>query len=275
MGWLPGDFEHPVRAAAQRGAGRRPPSLTSRTWTTSPATRPRSRPTSRSTTHSSMTRKPHCSAASTSIRRRNRAPTRRSRGGRSTARPAPGSSPRWTRSSRAGSRPAGPSTSRDTSAATSPGRSGSPCPTSASRISGRDRGGETRGRERKAPGQPLAGHRLDRGLVAAPAPGSLSRAMHSALPQVRPEPRHGLPHRQAGARRASHAACVSSSTVPSSARTETTGRIPPPARASHSRGRTVPGLPGVGPIARSSPRLPRSAAPAGLGLRRGQAAVTF
>lgn len=71
--------------------------------------------------------------------------------------------------------------------------------------------------------------------------------MHSALPQVRPEPRRRLPHLQAGSMRASHAACASSSAVPSSPGTETTGLSRPPGRASHSRGLSKAGLPGLKP----------------------------
>jgi hypothetical protein len=63
-----------------------------------------------------------------------------------------------------------------------------------------------------------------------------SPATHSALPQVRPEPRRGLPHWQVGCSRASQAAYASSSAIPFSPGTETTGRIRPPGKASHSRG---------------------------------------
>lgn len=82
---------------------------------------------------------------------------------------------------------------------------------------------------------------------------SRSRVTHSARPQVRPEPRRGRPQWQAGSRRASQAACVSSSAVPPVPGTETTGRIRPPGKASHSRGLSAAGLPGLGPIARLSP----------------------
>lgn len=79
-----------------------------------------------------------------------------------------------------------------------------------------------------------------------------NRAMHSALPQVRPEPSRRLPHGQDGSRRASHAAYASSSAVPPLPGTETTGRMRPPGRASHSRGLSAAGLPGMGPIVQSS-----------------------
>ena len=79
-----------------------------------------------------------------------------------------------------------------------------------------------------------------------------SRATHSVLPQVRPEPSRGLPHRQAGRRRASHAAYASSSAGPPVSGSETTGRIWPPGKASHSRGLSAAGLPSIGPIAPSS-----------------------
>jgi hypothetical protein len=90
-------------------------------------------------------------------------------------------------------------------------------------------------------------------LAAAPASGPRNQATHSALPQVRPEPRRGLPHRQIGCWRASHAACVSNSAAPPSPGTETTGRIRPPGKASHSCGLTAAALAGMGPIAPSSP----------------------
>jgi hypothetical protein len=86
-----------------------------------------------------------------------------------------------------------------------------------------------------------------------PASCPRSRATHSALPQVRPEPSRGLPHRQAGRRRASHAAYASNSAGPPVPGTETTGRIWPPGSASHSRGLSAAGLPGIGPMAPSSP----------------------
>jgi hypothetical protein len=95
-----------------------------------------------------------------------------------------------------------------------------------------------------------------------------NRATHSALPQVRPEPRRRLPHGQAGSRRASHAAYASSSAVPPWPGTETTGRMRPPGRASHSRGLSAAGLPGIGPIDQSSLlRNPPDPFPRGAGER--------
>jgi hypothetical protein len=79
-----------------------------------------------------------------------------------------------------------------------------------------------------------------------------NEATHSALPQLRPEPRRGRPHRQVGRSRACHAACAISSAGPPLPGTETTGRIPPPGRASHSRGLPPAGLPGTGSIVQSS-----------------------
>ncbi len=107
-----------------------------------------------------------------------------------------------------------------------------------------------------------------------PACCSRNRATHSALPQVRPEPRRRLPHGQAGGRRASHAAYASSSAVPPLPGTETTGRMRPPGRASHSRGPSAAGLPGMGPIAQSSLlRNPPDPFPRGAGERLHDLAV--
>ncbi len=64
-------------------------------------------------------------------------------------------------------------------------------------------------------------------------------------PAVRPEPRRGLPHRQAGRKRASQAPYASSSAMPPGPGTETTGRIRPPGNASHSRGLSVAGSSGT------------------------------
>jgi hypothetical protein len=101
-----------------------------------------------------------------------------------------------------------------------------------------------------------------------------NRATHSALPQVRPEPRRRLPHGQAGSRRASHAAYASSSAVPPLPGTETTGRMRPPGRASHSRGMSAAGLPGIGPIDQSSLlRNPPDPFPRGAGERLHDPAV--
>jgi len=79
-----------------------------------------------------------------------------------------------------------------------------------------------------------------------------SLATHSALPQVRPEPRRGLPHWQADRMRASQAACASNSAMPPGPGTETTGRIRPPGNASHSRGLSAAGPPGTEPMTPSS-----------------------
>ena len=75
-----------------------------------------------------------------------------------------------------------------------------------------------------------------------------SPATHSALPQVRPEPRRGWPHRQVGRKRVSQAAYASSSAMPPGPGTETTGRIPPPGSASHSRGLSAAGSSGTDPM---------------------------
>src|SRR6266700_1137021 len=80
-----------------------------------------------------------------------------------------------------------------------------------------------------------------------PASCTRSWATHSALPQVRPEPRRGLPHRQAGRTRASQAPYASSSAMPPEPGTETTGRIPPPGNASHSLGLPAAGSSGTPP----------------------------
>src|SRR5271169_3184353 len=81
-----------------------------------------------------------------------------------------------------------------------------------------------------------------------PASRTRSSATHSALPQVRPEPRRGLPHRQVGRKRASQAPYASSSAMPPEPGTETTGRIRPPGNASHSRGLSVAGSSGTLPM---------------------------
>jgi len=69
--------------------------------------------------------------------------------------------------------------------------------------------------------------------------------MHSAAPQVRPDPSRGLPHRQVGRSRASQASYGSSSVAPSLPGTDTTGRIRPPGMASHSRGLATESPPGM------------------------------
>jgi hypothetical protein len=84
--------------------------------------------------------------------------------------------------------------------------------------------------------------------------------MHSALPHVRPEPRRGLPHRQAGRKRASQAPYASSSAMPPAPGTETTGRIPPPGNASHSRGLSVAGSSATLPMTLLSP-VPEAQSP--------------
>jgi hypothetical protein len=83
-----------------------------------------------------------------------------------------------------------------------------------------------------------------------------SPATHSALPQVRPEPRRVLPHRQTGRKRASQASYASSSPMPPGPGTETTGRIRPPGNASHSRGLSAAGPPGTPPITPIFPPMP-------------------
>ncbi|MGO8888286.1 MAG: ATP-binding cassette domain-containing protein [Streptosporangiaceae bacterium] len=95
-----------------------------------------------------------------------------------------------------------------------------------------------------------------------------SPATHSALPQVRPEPRRGLPHEQAGRKRASQAAYASNSAMPPGPGTETTGRIRPPGNASHSLGLSAAGPPGTEPITPFSHSWPGQAVPAAVGAQR-------
>ena len=86
----------------------------------------------------------------------------------------------------------------------------------------------------KSPGLRPAG-------LTAGSPARGARLRTARFRRSGPEPRRGLPHRQAGRKRASQAPYASSSAMPPEPGTETTGRIRPPGNANHSRGLSVAG----------------------------------